>query len=93
MNSHDTVVATLIPSPIDVVEFHIQGLVKEIADDLKHSNESYIEIHPQDGLCYHDAIACGRRIQAICESKGWNVDLEINSINNRNRWVMIAIAP
>lgn len=91
MNEFDKAMASIIPEPKNPIEFYIRGTIKEIAADLQTSNESYIEYGSECGLHYADGVLCAKRIAKICESRGWTAYVEINSVNNRYRWVKIWI--
>lgn len=91
MNEFDKAMASTVPEPKNPIEFYIRGTIEEIAADLQTNNESYIEYGSECGLHYEDSVLCAKRIAKICESRGWTVYVDINSVNNRYRWVKIWI--
>ena len=91
MNEHDKAVATLIPEPANPIEFFLQKAVREVSALLQNDNECYVEFSKADGLCYEDTILAAARLGTMLESRGWSVDIDINSINNHYRWVKMWI--
>lgn len=89
MNEHDMKCATAFPTPNDAKDSFVQAILTEMKKDLTSGGYSEISLGREDGFKYDDIVKCAQRVQSICASRGWNVSLIVNSINNRNAWARI----
>ena len=89
MNEHDKKCASTFPTPNDAKDSFVQMILADMKKDLTSGGSSKVGVGMEHGFNYADTIKCAQRVQEICASKGWNVSLTVNSINNRYAWVWI----